>query len=93
MNTTLQVPVKKQLKDMAATKAKEQGFSSLQEAVRVFLNMMAQENIRVGYMAPSVKLSEKNDRKYAKMVDEVKSGKTKTKSFSDASSLIEYLHV
>ena len=59
----------------------------------MFLNMMVKENIRVGYMAPPVQLSEKNDQRYAEMIDEVKKGKVKAMSFSDPSSLIEYLHV
>ncbi len=45
MNTILQVPMKKELRDKAAIKAGELGFSSLQEPVRIFLKQLAQGQI------------------------------------------------
>jgi hypothetical protein len=41
MNTILQIPMKKELRDKAAIKAGELGFSSLQEPVRIFLKQLA----------------------------------------------------
>jgi len=47
--TILQVPLSRQVKIDAEKAASAQGFSSLQEAVRVFLNKLAQGNIHVSF--------------------------------------------
>ena len=39
-----------------------------------------------------VQLSAKNARRYDKMIEEIRSGKVKTKTFSDVSSLMEDLN-
>ncbi|MBI2009936.1 MAG: hypothetical protein HYS86_02030 [Candidatus Chisholmbacteria bacterium] len=87
----LQVPVETNLREQAARAAADMGFSSLQESVRVFLKQLAERSVRVKF-EPSVRLSAKNDRRYAKMIAEVKSGKVKTKSFDNVDSLLEYLN-
>lgn len=43
--TTLQIPLDTALRKEAETAAKEQGFSSLQELVRVFLKLLAKGKI------------------------------------------------
>lgn len=92
MNSTiLQIPINKSLRDQAASKAEKMGFSSLQEVIRLFLNKMAVGEINVTF-EPVVTLSSKNDKRYARMIDEVKSRKVKTKTFSDVGSLMEYLN-
>lgn len=91
MNTILQVPLSKNLRDQAASKAKKMGFSSLQETVRVFLSQLAEEEIKI-HFEETVKLSPKAIRRYNKMIEEIKSGKVKTKSFSDVDSLMKYLN-
>lgn len=80
MNTILQVPINKNLRDKAASKAAKMGFSSLQEAVRIFLNKVAAGELNITF-EESVTLSDRNDRHYAKMIDDVKKGKVKTKTF------------
>lgn len=90
-NTILQIPIKQSLRNLATSKAEQMGFSSLQEVVRVFLNRMAMGEINVNF-EPMITLSAKNDKRYAKIIDDIKSGKTKTKAFSDVNSLIEYLN-
>ena len=72
--------------------AKESGFSSLQEVLRVFLAKFAKREIGVSVeQFPAVKLSAKNDRRYAKMVDDVLSGRVKTKSFDNVDDLMKDL--
>ncbi|MBI2196059.1 hypothetical protein HYU45_00410 [Candidatus Daviesbacteria bacterium] len=82
MNTILQVPISKQLRDQAASSAHKMGFSSLQETVRVFLRQLAEEEIKVRF-EETVKLSPKAIKRYNKMIDEIEQGKVKMKSFSD----------
>jgi len=90
MDTTiLQVPLTKSLKVKASDVAKENGFSSLQEVVRLMLTKFARKEIGVTFERfPAVKLSAKNDRRYAKMVDEVLSGKVKVKKYADVDEML-----
>lgn len=83
--------MKRDLRDLATAKAEKMGFSSLQEVVRVFLSRVASGEMRVE-LEPAVTLSVKNDRRYAKMIEDIKTGRAKTKSFSDVSSLMQYLN-
>ena len=48
--TTLQIPVSSSLRDQAQKQAREMGFSSLQEVVRLFLNQLAQQSIKVQFV-------------------------------------------
>lgn len=50
--TTLQVPVSKSLKLSAQAAASAQGFSSLQEAVRVFLKKLSDKSITLTFASP-----------------------------------------
>ena len=91
MNTaTLQIPISRQLKLKATEIAEDQGFSSLQEIVRVFLNQLATKKIAVSF-TQQVLLSEKNDIRYGKMISEIKTGRAKLKSFTDTQTLMAYL--
>lgn len=48
MNTTIiQVPVSKKLREQALNVAKEYGFSSLQDVIRLFLTQLANKQISV----------------------------------------------
>lgn len=91
MSTILQVPIDKNLRDKATSKAQKMGFSSLQEAVRVFLNKVAAEEINIRF-EEVVQLSPKAIKRYNKMIDEVESGKVKTESFTDVDSLMKHLN-
>lgn len=91
MNTILQVPINKDLRDRATSKAVRMGFSSLQEAVRLFLNKIAAGEINIRF-EETVMLSDKNDRRYAKIIDDIKRGKAKTKTFHDIPSMMKYLN-
>lgn len=87
----IQVPVSSALRAQAAESAAAQGFSSLQEAIRIFLANLAARRITVSFTS-AVPLSAKNDRRYAKMLKGINSGKVTTESFSDTASLMDYLN-
>ena len=63
--TILQVPLTQDLKLTAEKAARDQGFSSLQEVVRVFLTKLAANKVEVSL--ESVFLSESNETRYTKM--------------------------
>ena len=72
--TTLQIPLDSTLRKEAEAAAAEQGFSSLQEAVRVFLKKLASR--AVGFrMEEGIQLSDKAIRRYDKMTKEFEEGK------------------
>lgn len=74
--TTLQVPLTKQLKASATSVAEEYGFSSLQEIVRVLLTKLSKRELGVSIeQFPTVRLSAKNEKRYAKMDEDFKNGK------------------
>lgn len=91
MNTILQIPINKNLRDQAASKAAKMGFSSLQEVVRIFLNKIAAGEINVAF-EETVQLSPKAIKRYNKMIDEIESGKVKTQTFTDVGSLMKHLN-
>lgn len=90
MNTILQVPVNKNLRDQAASKAVKMGFSSLQEIIRLFLNKIAAGEVNITFQE-TVQLSPKAIKRYNKMIDEVESGKAQAKTFRDVDSLMKHL--
>ncbi|KKU69815.1 MAG: hypothetical protein UX92_C0009G0025 [Candidatus Amesbacteria bacterium GW2011_GWA1_47_20] len=92
MNTILQVPIDKTLRNQAAAAASNLGFSSLQEAVRVFLAQLPTQTVKISFEEPAIKLSPKAIKRYNKMIDEVESGKVETVSFTDVDKMMEYLH-
>lgn len=72
--TILQVPMNQQLKIEAEKAALDQGFSSLQELVRVILSKVAQKKIEVNF-EETVILSKKNEKRYLKMTEDFKNNK------------------
>lgn len=86
--TTLQVPLTKELKSSATNVAKEYGFSSLQEIVRVLLTKLSRKELSVSIeQFPAVKLSAKNEKRYTKMEEDFKAGR----NFYTANSIEEFL--
>jgi len=53
-NTKLQVPVREDIKARAIAKAEEQGFSSLQEVLRLFLTGYANGQYNFGFNLDSI---------------------------------------
>ena len=63
--TILQVPVSKELKEKAEEASSRQGFSSLQESVRVFLTKLASNKLEITIQEP-IRLSEASEKRYLK---------------------------
>ena len=92
MNTILQVPISKDLRDKAGTAAEKMGFSSLQESVRLFLNQLASNQIQVAFEPKTVRLSPRAEKRYNKMIQEIETGKVKLKTFKTVKALMEDLN-
>ena len=87
----LQIPIDRQFKQQAEKVATSQGFSSLQEAVRVFLAKLAEKRIELTFQE-TVRLSPRAIKRYDKMIEGIEKGKVKTKAFSDVDSLMKHLN-
>ena len=74
-STIIQVPISKTLRDKAFSAAEEQGFSSLQDFIRLALTKLANRQMVVSFEEPAVKLSAKNEKRYLKMDEDIKKGK------------------
>jgi antitoxin component of RelBE/YafQ-DinJ toxin-antitoxin module len=70
----LQVPMSEELRLSAQEAAIEQGFSSVQEAVRIFLNKLAERTISVVFVPRVEKLSPKAEKRYLKIAKEIEKG-------------------
>ena len=90
-NTILQVPIDKNIRNQAASRAEKMGFSSLQEVVRLFLNKIAGGEVNFTF-EENIQLSPKATARYNKMIDEIESGKAKTKTFTNTKSMMKYLN-
>ena len=88
--TVLQIPLDVSLRKDAEKQALAQGFSSLQEAVRVFLSKLANKMIGVEFES-TVKLSAKAEKRYMKITEDFKKGRNvyRAKSVDD---LMKQLH-
>lgn len=91
MNTILQIPIDKNIRKQAASKAEKMGFSSLQEIVRVFLNKIAAGEVNVKF-EENVQLSPKAIKRYNKIIDQVESGEVEKETFSKVDNLMDYLN-
>lgn len=86
----LQVPINKDLKIIAEQVAISQGFSSLQEAVRLFLNKLAQGSMNITF-EETTQLSTKAIDRYNSIADDIDKGKNVYKA-NDVSDLMKKLH-
>ena len=89
--TIIQVPVEKSLRDRAAKAVRAQGFSSLQESIRLYLHQVAAKKLKLSFEAPPVQLSKRAAARYDKMIRDVKAGRVKTKSFTSVDALMKDL--
>jgi antitoxin component of RelBE/YafQ-DinJ toxin-antitoxin module len=90
--TVLQIPMSKQLKDDAEKAAFDQGFSSLQEVLRVFMKKFANNNIDFSFKEEEfVKLSKKAEKRYAEILKNIESGKEKVYKAKNVDDFIEQL--
>lgn len=63
ITTTLQIPMQQQLRRTATKAAEKQGFSSLQEMIRVFLKHFAEDKVQVSFISEPVQLSPESDER------------------------------
>ncbi len=70
----LQVPMNKMLKRDAEKEALAQGFSSLQEVVRVFLSRLAEKKVEVA-IKDQVVLSNRAEKRYSRIKKDFKNNK------------------
>ena len=91
-STILQVPISKTLRDEATLAASNMGFSSLQEAIRVYLTQLKNNIVKISFEHPPVQLSAKAIKTYNKISDDIDSGKVKPVSFTDVDEMMKYLH-
>jgi antitoxin component of RelBE/YafQ-DinJ toxin-antitoxin module len=88
--TILQVPLSKELKITAENVAISQGFSSLQEAVRLFLNKLAQGNLQITF-EETTQLSTKAINRYNTMLKDIEKG-TDIYEAKNIDELMKQLH-
>ncbi|OIP87445.1 hypothetical protein AUK05_01220 [Candidatus Shapirobacteria bacterium CG2_30_35_20] len=95
MNQTvnLQIPIDTNLRNQALIGAKELGFTNLQDSIRIFLQQLALKSFKISFETKPVVLSAKNDLKYSKIINDIKSGKEKSIGFQNTKDMIEYLDV
>lgn len=89
---TLQIPMAKKLRDQAASHFAKQGYSSIQEAIRVFLTQAADRQIKVTFEQPVILLSPKAAKRYDKMVDDIEAGKVKLHTARSVEELMAQLN-
>lgn len=90
MNTILQVPIDKKIRNKATSKATEMGFSSLQEVVRLFVNRVAAGEVNFKF-EDSIQLSPMAIKRYNKIIDNIESGKEDVKSFDSVDDMMKEL--
>lgn len=76
----LQIPINVSLRNKAEEVALSQGFSSVQEIVRVFLNKLASNSLEVGFYNSDVSMSTKAEKRYSKIVGDISKNKNIVKS-------------
>ena len=72
--TNLQIPITNDLKTSAQQAAFDMGFSSLQELIRVILKKISTQTMKVDFVEEE-RLSPRAEKRYLKMVEDIKSGK------------------
>jgi hypothetical protein len=82
----------KETRDNATRVAREQGFSSLQEVMRLFARKFSEKQINVSFeQFPSVQLSKKAVARYNKMSEDARSGRAATMAFDNVDDLMKEL--
>ncbi len=81
-----------ELREKSEKAAVEAGFSSLQEAVRIFLKKFSHKELTISFDVPEIKLSAKNEKRYMKMIEDYKKNKSEYKSFNNADDIMKALN-
>ena len=90
--TTLQIPLPNSLKQEAKVMAREQGFSSLQDFVRLILTKLVRNelSIHIGTKDEYIKLTPEVKRRYGKIVRDISANRNVIKA-KDAADFLEKL--
>lgn len=92
MKTILQVPIDKSIRDSATAAVRLQGFSSLQEAIRVFLTSLSKTPHRVLFEPNTIQLSQKAVKRYDNITKDVYAEKNISKGFINIDDMMNYLN-
>jgi antitoxin component of RelBE/YafQ-DinJ toxin-antitoxin module len=87
----LQIPIDKTLRNKAVKVADSQGFSSLQEVIRLFVGKFATNEVQFNFTEPTIYLSGKNEKRYDKMIKNFEDNENVSESFSDVDLLMDDL--
>jgi hypothetical protein len=84
MNTTLHIPLNKDVKQQAEVIARNQGYSSLQEVLRVFLSCFARGKVHTAFVQSDVveALTDTQDAYLTKREEETRQAIKEGKAFS-----------
>lgn len=87
--TILQVPVNERLKTEASLAVQDMGFSSLQEAIRVFLFQLAKGSFNISIQPQTaINLSKEAVVRYDKLLKGIESGKEKINEYASIDQLL-----
>jgi hypothetical protein len=90
--TIIQVPVEKKLRDEVEKEALKQGFSSIQDVVRLFFRQFVDKQVAVSFVEPAVVLSKKNAARYDRMTKDFEAGRNISPEFSSVDELMAELN-
>lgn len=77
MNTTIRIPITKSLKKEAEKASRFYGFSSLVEALKALIEKLSKRELALSKKEDHIiHLSAKNEKRYAKMTEDFKKGKS-----------------
>lgn len=81
----LQIPISKSLRQEAQKVAEDLGFSSLQEIIRVILSKLSKRQLTftIGQKEKAERLSPRAEKRYAKMIEDIKRGRNVYKPKDD----------
>ena len=90
--TTLQIPLPNSLKQEAKVMAREQGFSSLQDFVRLILTKLVRNelSIHIGTKDEYIELTPEAKKRYEKIVRDISANRNVIKA-KDAADFLEKL--
>jgi hypothetical protein len=89
--TILQVPLPTSLRQTAEKRARQDGFSSLQEVIRLFLKKYSQKQVSATFINEEEQLSPKAAKRYAKMIADIKSGQAKLYRYDTMDEYMKFL--
>ncbi len=92
-NTILQVPMDKALKDRATLAAQRQGFSSLQEVMRVMATKLADEQVEFKLEEKTERISPKAEKRYAKMIADYKKHPEKWTEIKESGDFKKFMNL